>query len=449
MTSSGSNDINIKLIPKQIEAFKILQDNETTELLYGGAARSAKSWLGCVWQITRRIAMPNSAGLIAREELTKLRDTTLITFFKVSKAYGFEKYYKYNAQSFTAEFYNGSIIFFREIKYLPSDPEFDRLGSYDLTDCFLDEAQQINSKAISVLKGRFSVLSGNGWQTIPKALYTCNPKRNWIYSDFVKPNSLGTLPLHRKFIPALPTDNPYTSQSYIDNLLRADKVTVQRLYYGNFDYDDDPATLCDYDAITDLFTNDHVIPTGKKYISADLAMKGRDKFIVGVWDGLICNITIEKDKCSGKEIEQDIKMLMNKNNVPHSRTIVDSDGLGAYLESYLTGIKEFHGGAAASQRYLDGKKTSEYNNLKSECGFKLAELINERKIKIICTEQQKEQIISEIGVLKIDKVDNDTGKKAIISKDKMKELLQGKSPDYLDQLLMRMYFEIKKEVGIA
>lgn len=441
------NKLEIKLFKKQIQAFKYLQDDETNEVLYGGGARGGKSWLGCLWQQCRRITMPRSYGLIGREELTKLKDTTLLTFFKVARKYGFDKYFTYNAQSYVATFTNGSMIFFREIKFLPSDQEFDRLGSYDLTDCFLDESQQISPKAISVLKGRFSVLEGEGWKTIPKALYTCNPKRNWIWTDFVHPQQTGTIEPHRKFIKALPIDNPYTSQDYINNLLKADKVTVQRLYYGNFEYEDDPANLCDYDAIMDLFTNDQVKPTGKKYISADLAMQGRDRFVAGAWDGLICNVSIDKPLARGKEIEEDLKGLMIKTGAGHSQTIADSDGLGAYLESYLVGIKQFHGGAKAVHKWHDGVKMQEYNNLKSECGFKLAEYVNNRKIKIICSAEQKQRISEELSVLKRSNIDDDTHRRSIIKKDEMKILLQ-RSPDYLDMLIMRMYFEIKKEIGI-
>ena len=69
-------------------------------------------------------------------------------------------------------------------------------------------------------------------------------------------------------------------------------------------------------------------------------------------------------------------------------------------------------------------------------------MINSRKIRIICTDTQKERIKKEIGILKQDHVDADTRKKVIISKEKMKELL-GHSPDYLDMLIMAMFFHIK------
>ena len=428
------SEVNVKLFGKQIQAYQYLQDSTTNEVCYGGAARGGKSYLGCVWQVIRRISMPGSAGMIGREELTKLKDTTLITFFEILKVFGIRDIVSFNSQSLIATFPNGSRIFFREIKYLPSDPEFDRLGSYDLTDYFLDESQQISAKAISVLKGRTSLLYGTGWTTIPKALYTCNPSKGWIKTEFVDPDKRGEIKPYRKFVKALPKDNPHVPQSYLDNLLKADKTTIERLYHGNFDYDDDETVLCDYDAISDMFTNDHVLRTGERFISADLAMQGRDKFVAGVWDGFVCRVAIEQGKSTGKSIETDLQALMVNESVPRSRTVADSDGMGGYLVSYLTGIKEFHGGAAAHDK-------TEFVNLKTECAYKLAEKINKREIKIICSPEQKQRIIEEVGILKSDSVDKDETKKRIIKKELMKELL-GRSPDFLDMLLMRMYFDV-------
>jgi hypothetical protein len=59
-----------------------------------------------------------------------------------------------------------------------------------------------------------------------------------------------------------------------------DPIARARLLDGSFEYDDDPACLVEYNAILDLFTNDHV-QGGTKAISADLAMQGRDRFVAG------------------------------------------------------------------------------------------------------------------------------------------------------------------------
>jgi phage terminase large subunit len=112
---------------------------------------------------------------------------------------------------------------------------------------------------------------------------------------------------------------------------------------------------------------------------------------------------------------------MLREGIEKSATIVDSDGMGAYLESYLEGIQEFHGGSKAI--------CEEFANLKSECAYKLAEVINKREIWIICSFDQRERIIDELAVLKADNIDNNEKKKRIIKKDHMKQILQ-RSPDY-------------------
>lgn len=399
------------------------------------------TFLGCLWQTLRRINMPNSVGLVCREESVKLKDTTIVTFFEVLSLLHYTSAVEYNATRLIATFNNGSVIYFRDLKFLPKDPEFDRLGSLGITDLFVDEAQQVSEKAISVLKGRFSVLNGkrpdgSSWHTIPKALYTCNPRRNWIYNDFVKPDKMGTIKPYRRFIKSLPIDNPHIDQSYIDNLLRADPITVQRLYFGNFEYDDDPATLCDFDAISDLFHNEHIQPVGGRSCSADIAGKGHDRFIATSWVGNVCYIAIDKEYSPGKDVETDLKNLMIRDKIPRSLTIVDADGVGSFLESYLEGIKEFHGGSPAFDK-------ERYTNLRAECYFKLAELINQRKIRIVCTAEQRERIQDELGALKQANIYNDESKKGIIKKETMKVIL-GHSPDYMDALMMATYFRLTK-----
>lgn len=437
--------VTVKIFKKQAQALKYLdaKDTEVNEVLYGGGARGGKSWLGCLWQILRRVQMAGSVGVIAREESVRLKTTTLVTFFKVLKALGLRDYVNYSETHKIATFANGSQIFFFDLKLKPSDPEFDRIGSLEITDAFLDEAQQISEKAISVLRGRFSLLSGTNpdgtrWHTIPKALYTCNPRRNWIYNDFVKPAKEGTLRKTRRFVKSLPTDNPHLDKAYIDNLLQADPITVQRLYFGNFEYDDDPATLCDYDAINDLFYNEHIPEMGMPTCSADIAGKGRDRFVVLSAKGNVIRIPVDLVYSPGKVVEEQLKSAMIRDSVPRSYTIVDADGMGSFLESYLNGIKEFHGGFPPIDK--------QYATIKAQCAFKLAELINKRALRIVCTNEQRERIMDELGALKQAYIDRDTNRLDIIKKETMKVIL-GHSPDYLDALIMLMYFRVVATAG--
>ena len=431
---------------KQTEALDFLEDDTTEEVLFGGAAGPGKTTLGTYWQLKRRLKFPGTRGFIGRAVMKTLKETTLMTFFEVAKMQGVKRGVHFDLTSSQDKefpncitFSNGSLIFLRDLFSYPSDPDFDELGSLEITDAYVDECSQVVSKAKDILKVRIR-FKLDQYNLIPKILYTTNPTKNWAYGDFYKAHQRNELPRHRRFVQAFAHDNPNYPKSSLESLRNMPEGPEKaRLYRGDWDYADDPSVLCEFDAIMDMFTNDHVERTGKKRISSDLAMQGRDKFIIASWDGLVCKFVVDKNKSDGKSIETDVKNVMNQEGVSHSQTIVDSDGMGAYLESYLKGIKEFHGGAQAIHK-------KEFANLKAECGYKLAEKVNKREIRIICSPVQKEQIIKEMGVLKAKNVDLDESRKRLISKEEMKEQLNGKSPDYLDTLLMGMYFQLSEFV---
>ena len=67
-------------------------------------------------------------------------------------------------------------------------------------------------------------------------------------------------------------------------------------------------------------------------------------------------------------------------------------------------------------------------------------------IKINCSPDQEELIKEELSIcLKSDNVD--ATKKRLIKKDQQKELL-GRSPDYMDMLIMRMIFELRPSFSV-
>lgn len=420
---------------KQEEALNELTSGTAKEILYGGAAGGAKSWTGAAWLCFMCECYPETRWFVGRDSLTDLRNTTLKTFTKVIKAYGIEGVV-WKDQDHYLQFGNGSRIDFIDLGYYPRDKEYERFGSLECTGGWIEEAGEVDFGAYDVLKTRIGRHLNDKYGIRPIIFITCNPKKNWLYYEFYTPWKQKRLKEIRRFIQAFVTDNPARESAYIEQLESlTDKNKKERLLFGNWDYEDDPATLCDFDAICDMFTNDHVVK-GEKRISADLAMQGRDRFVAGSAEGLVVRVEIDKEFAKGKEIENDLKKLMIQRSVPHSRTVVDSDGLGNYLESYLVGIKEFRGGAIANDK-------KEFANLKSECAYKLAEVVNDRKIKVICTEEQKQRIMEEMGVLKTKDPDKDETRKRIIAKADMKKLL-GRSPDYLDMLIMLMFFEVKK-----
>lgn len=435
----------MKLNPKQTKALDFLEDDITTEVEFGGGAGGGKSVLGCYWQIKNRIKYPGTRGLIGRASLKTLKETTLQTFFEVSRRQGLKtgSHFTYNQQSNIILFANKSVIFLKDLFLYPADPNFDELGSLEITDAFIDENNQIVEKAWNIVKSRIRYKLDE-YNLIPKMLGSCNPAKNYVYTRFYKPFKEGALSKDRQFIQSLVTDNPDISKHYRENLLGLDEASKQRLLYGNWEYDDDPTTLITYDKIIDCFTNEFV-ESGEGYITADIARYGSDKTVIGLWKGHRVQLFTYKGK-SITETSQIIQDLQRLHNIPNSKTIVDDDGVGGGVTDIVR-CKGFVNNSAplpspTSPRDQNGNLIKEnYRNLKSQCYFRLAERINKSGLFIDCKDVSvKEMIIQELEQVKQHDMDKD-GKKQIIPKEKVKELI-GRSSDYSDCLMMREYFEL-------
>ena len=157
------------------------------------------------------------------------------------------------------------------------------------------------------------------------------------------------------------------------------------------------------------------------------------------WNGLVVRPGLKLAKTDSKTIEKSLERLAVEFGVGRSQIVADSDGLGDYLSSYLTGITEFHGGQPAYNSKV-------YYNLKSECAFKLAELINNRQLFIdVDDPSDREAIAEELeACLVAYDIDADTSKKRLIDKSEQKKVL-GHSPDWFDNFNMGMIYYIRPQ----
>lgn len=424
----------MKLLNKQENAIYYLKDDTTEEILYGGAAGGGKSALGCLWLIEMCQKYPNTRWLMGRSKLKSLKETTLNTFFELSSLFGISDQYNFNAQNNVIYWNNGSEIILKDLFLFPSDPNFDSLGSLEITGAFIDECNQLVYKAWQIVKSRIR-FKLKEYGLIPKMLGTCNPAKNWTYKEFYKPNKEKTLDCFRKFIQSLPTDNPNLHPSYLQSLLRLDKNSKQRLYYGNWEYDDDPATLIDNDSISDYFNPTHIKLEGLKYMTIDVARKGKDKTVFRVWHGWVCIYRFEILKSGIDLVVTKAKELQRKYNIPLSNIVADEDGVGGGVVDYLKCNGFVNNSKALNEENFD--------NLKSQCSIKMAKKIVDREAGEICDDGYVKEITSEeMEQVKIKDIDKD-GKQGIIPKDKVKELI-GRSPDEWDSIMMRYYFSLKK-----
>ncbi|QYJ68919.1 phage terminase large subunit [Flavobacterium litorale] len=432
----------MKLLVKQEHAIYYLKDNQTEEVLYGGAAGGGKSALGCLWLMEMCQKYPKTRWLMGRSKLKNLKETTLNTFFELATLLQLSKQFQYRAQENVIRWNNGSEILLKDLFHYPSDPNFDSLGSLEVTGAFIDECNQVVYHAWQIVKSRIRYkLSEN--KLIPKLLGSCNPSKNWAYKEFFKPHREDALPQYRKFIQSLPTDNPYLHPSYLQSLLRLDKNSRERLYYGNWEYDDDPATLIDHDAIADYFNPNHLQPEGLKYLTIDVARKGRDNTIFRVWHGWVCIRREVIVKSGLDEVVARARKLQAQYGIALSNTIADEDGVGGGVVDFLK-CKGFINNASPLEIKENGVYINpNYDNLKSQCSIKMAERIMARMAGEYCDNDAVQQATTEeMEQVKLKDIDKD-GKQGIIPKDRVKALI-GRSPDEWDSIMMRYWFALRK-----
>lgn len=438
--------MRIKLTPtvKQDQAWTALLDNTTKAVFFGGAAGGGKSWLGTEWQMVQRIRYPETKGFIGRNELKRLMQTTYLTLLKVHRHHGItDKMWRFDGKYNFIEYYNGSRIDLLDLAYQPSDPMYERLGSLEYTDGLLDEAGEIEFMAFDILKSRVGRQKNKEYGLIPKILLTCNPNKGWIYQQAYKPWKAGNLQQDWTFIPSLHGDNPHTAESYAESLASIkDTAMRERLMYGNWEYQDDETQLMSYAAITDLFTNTLQKKEGKRYITSDAARFGSDLMTIGVWEDLDLIDVSWHSKKSTLEAAQFIRDKEITYGVPRSQTLVDEDGIGGGVVDSLPGCKGFHGGSSP----LPDKNGDQenYQNLKTQCSYKLASLVQAHQMAIKTQDPFiRERIVEELQQIRRRNGDKD-GKLAVMPKEQVR-LALGRSPDFADMIMMRAYFELNKK----
>lgn len=428
---------------KQDEAYDALFDPNVNYVVFGGGAGGGKSWLGCEYLLMQCLRFPNIKCFIGRAELKRLIQSTYVTFGKVSIHHKIPiGTWKYNAAYSYIQFENGSRIDFLDLRYMPSDPFYERYGSIEYTMGFIEEGGEVHFMAFDVLKSRVGRHLNKQYTIVPNILITCNPKKNWIYKKFYQPWKTGALDDNSRFIQALYSDNPHTADDYGKQLSQiSDIATKQRLMFGNWEYDDDENTMIGYDAIIDMLTNilDEENLTGM-YISADIARFGKDHTKISVWKGFDCiKVYVEKQKDTSYVADK-ITEIAQTHKVPRSHIVIDEDGVGGGVLDNLRGAKGF---VANSKPISSGEDKENYKNLKAQCAYILAEKITNREMRVSFNDENEFDLLTaELELLK--SKDNDEGKLQIESKNTIKELL-GRSPDLMDTFIMRMLFTLKRQ----
>lgn len=148
--------MRLKLSQTQNLALNLLNDPTITDLLPGGGAGGAKSVLVCIWMV---LQCRDYAGIrigLGREELVRLKRTTVITL--LTKAHGYigvkPHEFVYNEQKGVITYRNGSQIQLVDLAWHPSDPEYHTFGSLEFTHTVIEEAGEVRKQAVDAGLGR-------------------------------------------------------------------------------------------------------------------------------------------------------------------------------------------------------------------------------------------------------------------------------------------------------
>lgn len=431
---------------KQLLAAKYWADKSTKILTYGGSKGSGKSHLGCSLILGNALMFPGTRYFIARKTLADLVKHTMSSIIKVLDDWKIPKSgYKYNGQVYGLFFPNGSRVDLIGAKYLPSDPDYHRLGSTQYTQGWIEEGGEFDWEAVENLLASVGRWKNPDYGLLGKVLITCNPAKNFLY-DYYKRNKLGKLEDHEKFIQALPRDNK-TQPGYEEHLRKTikNKNAIERLVEGNWEYDSDPSALIDYEAISNIFTNDFESLSGKSAITADVARRGSDLAVILLWNGFRVEKICIFETSDIPDIVDLIKEWESVYSVPRSRVVIDDDGVGGGVTDYLKGCKPFVNNSSVIET-VKGEKEN-YGILKDQCYFKLADRINKNGVYIKCPDLDiQTKIKTDLEWVK-DATYGEENKKRVLSKKQVKQILK-RSTDFSDALMMREYLELKPAVRL-
>lgn len=251
------------------------------------------------------------------------------------------------------------------------------------------------------------------------------------------------------------SDNPYIP---IIEIEKAKKELDFDTYRQEFDaeYLDNAGSLFKYDALIDIFSNT-LVKENTKYLIVDIADDGSDSTIFSFWEGLEEYRREEFERLNTESIVNKIREYASQERIPYSCIAVDSIGVGAGVASSsmldgIVGYKSSYGAIKTDQDIVrlpnvsytrDAPLVSDYKNLRSQCLFTLADLINNHKIASRVTGRQKEVIIEELS--NYQDASTGDGKRMATQKEVIKEII-GHSPDASDCWIMRMYFVVRNKM---
>lgn len=241
--AEGKQVTNVEYIGKR-EGRCITVSDSSGLYVTDGFTVTHNSYLGCVWLASSCIRFNGIRMAVARLTLKSLRETTWSTLYRLLLSWGLKEnvHFVINNQFGYLDFWNGSRIQMVELSPSLKDPDYNSLGSLEITGAFVDEVSEICEKAVIVLASRIRYMVAETF-VVGKIVLSTNPCQTWVRSTYVQDDEGNKvkLPNGYRYIPFTVFDNPDEKfrMVYFNKLRKIkDKATRERLTYGNWDFVD-------------------------------------------------------------------------------------------------------------------------------------------------------------------------------------------------------------------
>lgn len=334
--------------------------------------------------------------------------------------------FKFNETSLIISCPNGAEIHFK------SAEKPDNLYGEDVYACVFDEAPRAREESWYALRSTLTAT-----EAPCKLIGNFGGVSNWVHKLKEKAKN----DLNYEYFRVTCWDAIREGILSEEEVLQAKRDLPEKIFKELYEAEasEDEGQLISNESISKLFSNTH-IEDGVKYITADIARLGRDKTVIYYWNGLRVEEVIELDVSTVTQTAETIKELQIKYNVNNGNTICDEDGVGGGVVDILRCV-----GFVNNSKPVKVKGAYEnFANLKTQCYYKLAEIINKNEMYFKDSSIER-KLSEELEWVRLPK-ELDTSKITLLSKDEVKKKI-GRSPDYSDALMMRMYFDVNPNKG--
>ena len=326
---------------RQTQALGAFEEPGVKEVMYGGAKGGGKSVFACFWAVRTCIKLikrynikrsdnPIAAGFLGRKVGKDFKRTTLETFRKMIPS----SIYRLRGDP-------PDIIIDERVKIftggLERDRDRDRFNSAEFAFFAIDQAEETTrDDVLSLRAASFGRLVLGGEPVQGKALYTANPKQVWLKRDFiVKPSK------DKRYIQALPGDNPYLGQQYVDNLREIFKhrpELLQAYLYGSWNALEGPDQVVKDEWLEEAIHRCIKQPIHKRFLVCEPARFGDDECVINLMDNTDIELPVILPYCRTTEVSSRLAVMSHANgDIP---IVVESIGadIGAGIIDELVGM---------------------------------------------------------------------------------------------------------------